>query len=75
MSTQQAPTQGYGRLEGWLATFDSYGVRFLVLDKHKDRSLLDIVRERPGWSVDFEDTESVLFTRRRALECPNRGLA
>jgi hypothetical protein len=51
-----------------LAALDTYGVRFLILDKERDGSLLDLVRSRPGWSVDFEDTESVLFTRIRASQ-------
>ena len=66
MSPQQAPAQGNGRLERWLAALDTHGVRFLILDKQQARSLLSIARSRPGWTVDFEDEESVLFTRIRA---------
>ena len=65
MSREQAPTQGNSRLEGWLTALDSYGVQFLILDKERDRPLLKLVRSRPGWTVDFEDRESVLFTRLR----------
>lgn len=53
----------YGRLECWLAALDTYGVQLLILDKERDATLLQLVRSRPGWTVDFEDNESVLFTR------------
>ena len=66
MSAEQAHARKHGRPERWLVALDTYGVRFLILDKERDGSLLDLVRLRPGWTVDFEDTESVLFTRIRA---------
>jgi hypothetical protein len=65
MSPEKAQARKYSRPEHWLAALDTYGVRFLILDKERDGSLLDLVRSRPGWTVDFEDTESVLFTRIR----------
>jgi hypothetical protein len=68
MSREQAPTRRYGRLERWLATLDTHGVQFLILDKERDATLLQLVRSRPGWIIDFEDNESVLFTRIRALQ-------
>ena len=66
MSPEQAPARRYGRLDRSLAALDTYGVQFLILDKERDGSLLQLVRSRPGWTVDFEDTESVLFTRIQA---------
>lgn len=63
MSREQAPTRKHGRLERWLAALDTYGAQFLILDKERDGRLLQLVRSRPGWTVDFEDNESVLFTR------------
>jgi hypothetical protein len=66
MFREQAPTRRLGRLERSLATLDTYGVQFLILDKERDRTLLQLVRSRPGWTVDFEDTESVLFARSAA---------
>ena len=66
MSLEQAPTRRYGRLERWLAALDTHGVQFLILDKERDGTLLQLVRSRPGWILDFEDNESVLFTRIRA---------
>jgi hypothetical protein len=65
MSREQAPTRRYGRLERWLVALDTHGVQFLILDKERDGTLLQLVRSRPGWTVDFEDNESVLFTRMR----------
>lgn len=65
MSPEQAPTWRYGRLERWLAALDTYDVQFLILDKKRDATLLQLVRSRPGWTVDFEDNEAVLFTRIR----------
>ena len=35
------------------------------VDLERDGTLLQLVRSRPGWAVDFEDTESVLFARIR----------
>jgi hypothetical protein len=66
MSRKQDSTKGNSRLERWLAALDTYSVQFLILDKQRDEPLLQIVRSRPGWTVDFEDRESVLFTRIRA---------
>ena len=72
MSREQAPTRRYGRLERWLATLDTQDVQFLILDKERDGMLLQLVRSRPGWTVDFEDSESMLFTR---IRVPQRARA
>jgi len=50
-------------VEDWPQVLDEYGVQFLVLDRHDDSDLLDLFRSRPGWMVDFEDKEAVLFAR------------
>jgi len=65
VARDQAPARRSGRLESWLTALDTHGVQFLILDKQRDRRLLKLVRSRPGWAVDFEDRESVLFTRIR----------
>lgn len=65
MLEARAPTQGYGRLERSLTALDTHGVRFLILDKERDGTLLQLVRSRPGWTIDFEDNASVLFARIR----------
>ena len=63
MAQHEGPAQLGGRLEGWLAVFDRYAVQYLVLNKERDGKLLSLVRVQPGWSVDFEDEASVLFSR------------
>ena len=68
MSQDQAPTRTAGQLDQWLAALDRYGVQFLVVDKRRDGALLDLIRSRPGWGIDFEDEESVLFTSIRVRE-------
>lgn len=65
MSREQAPTQRYGRLERWLTALDTHDVQFLILDKERDGTLLQLVRSSPGWTADYEDKESVLFARIR----------
>jgi hypothetical protein len=49
---------------GWLSTLDAYGVQFLALDRRRDGKMLRLIRSQPGWAVDFEDQEGVLFVRR-----------
>jgi hypothetical protein len=50
-------------VENWPRVFDEYGVQFLVLDRHDDTDLLDLFRSQPGWTLDFEDEEAVIFAR------------
>jgi hypothetical protein len=63
-----APAQADGRSDQWLAILDRYGVRFLILDRQRDDKLLRLIRSRPDWTVDFEDSDSVLFARTRLPE-------
>ena len=49
--------------ENWLEALDEYGVQFLVLDRCSDGDLLKLFLSQPGWTVDFEDEEAVLFVR------------
>ena len=63
MVQQEGPTQAGDRIGGWLAVLDQHRVQYLILNKERDGKLLSLVRARPGWSVDFEDRTSVLFTR------------
>jgi hypothetical protein len=48
----------------WLALFEQEDVRFIVLERRTDRDLVAKLRRRHRWMVDFEDKESVIFTRR-----------
>jgi len=56
-------TQETGTNEDWPGMLDVYGVQFLILDRHDDTDLLDLFRSQPGWTVDFEDEEAVIFAR------------
>lgn len=47
----------------WLELFDRYGVRFLALDRQSDRTLVELVRERPEWTLDLQEGDSLLFVR------------
>ena len=66
MNQGQAPTQTTRRLDDWPAVLEAHGVEFVILDKLRDGELLNAVRSTPGWTVDFEDREAVLFSRVRA---------
>ena len=63
MSQNGGPTQLSGRFDGWLAVLNRYDAQYLILDRERDGELLSLVRSRPGWTVDFEDEASVLFSR------------
>ena len=49
--------------ESWVGALDEYGVQLLVLDRHGDSDLLKLFRSQPGWAVDFEGKEAVIFVR------------
>jgi hypothetical protein len=44
-------------------SFEQEDVRIVILDRRADRDLVAMLRRRPGWIVDFEDKESMIFTR------------
>lgn len=48
----------------WLALFQRENVRFVILGRRTDGSLIRLLRRQCGWLVDFEDGESVIFARR-----------
>jgi hypothetical protein len=47
----------------WPALFDDYGVLFIILDRQSDKALVETLRSQPGWVVDFQDEEAVIFAR------------
>ena len=47
----------------WVEMFDEYGVQFLILDRHDDGDLLNLFQSQPGWALDFQDEEAVIFAR------------
>ena len=50
---------------------DEYGVQFLILDRHDDSDLLKLFQSQPGWAVDFEDEEAIIFARADTAQLPN----
>ena len=48
----------------WLALLEQEKVRFVILDRRTDSDLVEMLRCRRRWMVDFEDKESLIFTRR-----------
>jgi hypothetical protein len=62
MAAKGPSAQGTVR-DSWLAVLDGYRVQFLILDKELDGTLMSLVRSQPGWTVDFENEVSVLFSR------------
>ena len=63
--------QGTGLNEDWSAVPDEHGVQFLVLDRHSDNDLLKLFQSQPGWAVDFEDGEAVIFVRADSAQSTN----
>ncbi len=51
-----------------LALLEAFEVHYLILDKRRDVDLLMAVQADRGWALEFEDGESVLFSRTDA--CP-----
>jgi len=47
----------------WLALFDRQNVRFAILSLLGDNDLVEALRSQPGWVVDFEEADSVIFAR------------
>ena len=47
----------------WPALLDKYRVFYLVLNKDDHPDLVADVRQTPGWRVDYEDGQAVVFSR------------
>jgi Uma2 family endonuclease len=52
-----------GIKENWLRALDTYRVRFLVLNLQSESDMVKYFRSQPGWLVDFQDEESIIFAR------------
>lgn len=63
MLQDHSVAQETGANEDWLGVLDECGVQLLVLDRCDDNDLLNFFRSQPGWTVDFEDEEAVIFVR------------
>ncbi len=55
------------RGNGWETVFDRYGVEAIVLDRPARQSFIDRLAEEPGWNKTYEDRNSAVFRRTRAL--------
>ena len=60
--------QETGLNDDWPRILDEHGVRFLALDRHCDSHAVRLFRSQPGWRVDYEDGEAVLFVRARMIQ-------
>ena len=63
--------QETGVNEDWAGVLDEYGVQFLILDIHSDGDLLKLFQSQPGWKVDFQDEEAVIFARADTAQVHN----
>ena len=52
-----------GTSKNWLTMLDAYQVRFLVLNLYSESDVVEYFRSLPGWKVDFEDEEAIIFAR------------
>lgn len=66
MSLSSGLTQKTDQSVDWPKVLREHSVRFLALDVQADADLLQLFRIHPEWSVDTEDEEAVLLTRRPA---------
>jgi len=47
----------------WLERFEQYDVQYVVLDPDQDNRLIQLLKVRPEWALDFGDQEGALFVR------------
>ena len=62
-SMSQAKHRSRGKNKNWLTMLDAYHVRYLVLNLQTEGDLVNYFRSLPGWLVDFEDQDSIIFAR------------
>jgi hypothetical protein len=46
-----------------LQMLEEYQVQYLVFDYEYDNQLIQFFRLQPGWGIDFQDGDAVLFVR------------
>jgi outer membrane biogenesis lipoprotein LolB len=66
MLREHVPIEGKERLDQWLAALDVHGVQYLILDTKRDSELLGLVQSNLQWTIDFQEGNSMLFTRTQA---------
>lgn len=65
---QPAPKENYRPIRSWLTMLNQYNVRYLALDKQGDRELVVYFQTHPGWAIDFEDQEGMVFVRANTIQ-------
>ena len=73
MQTQRTRASSVLSAAGWLKRFEQYDVKYLALDPDEDRGLVELLRTRPEWTLDFEDRGGVLFVRSDLLGMQGAG--
>ena len=54
----------------WRALIDQYGVGYAALSKAEQSDLVTDLRTEPGWQVDYEDDQAVVFSRTTVALAP-----
>ena len=49
------------------AVFDKYGIRTVLLDKHKDDALVCLLSHTPGWHKTYDDGLAIAFQRDKSV--------
>ena len=47
----------------WLDMLEEHHVRYISLDPQHDKKLIEALRSRPEWVIDFADDEAIFFVR------------
>ena len=47
----------------WLDMLEEHHVRYISLDPQHDKKLIEVLRSRPEWVVEFADEEAIFFFR------------
>lgn len=49
--------------ESWLDLLETENIQLVILDPYDDRDMVKTMRLQPGWDIDSEDEEFLVFTR------------
>ena len=47
----------------WLDVLEEHNVRYISLDPQHDMKLIEVLRTRSEWIVEFADEEAIFFVR------------
>ena len=47
----------------WLDALEEHNVRYISLDPQHDSKLIEVLRSRPEWVVEFANEEAIFFVR------------